>query len=452
MSRAGASSEEGARVTVESMKGRPAPEPQPAAPDLEGLADFAVSTDRDEPVKFVGRVKQIATLKRSLEVGLEHWRRGKPIAWKGASWLFQGAPGAGKTALLSHLGSLKIEDRTTGKHVEANICLLDRKADLYDGLRLEKKVAEAFIPGSARKMEGREAIREGGEASVDIGIAQAGASGHRTTDKPLRAWEDVVREIRESPKKHVPLLLLVDEAQALEDAARNQLMWLHEGTHGLPIVPVFGGLAWSKKRFEALGVSRLSDDRVHTLEALSEAECREAVRFFFGLYRIAGIAREGEKWERVIARESQGWPQHLHIGLKALAKELVVAHGDLERADEAAARKDAALRREQYYQSRLDSSELQSKRHLVAAAIARLGSGSELTVDDLADVIGGIHADAVSRTGSSIRLRLPEGYSGKRFAEAIIRAGVLHEDGDGYLSIPIPSFRAFLTERYPSGQ
>ncbi len=429
-------------------------------PNLRGLKEFSESTDREAPVAFVGRKDQIDSLARDLCNRRRQWQGwggpGFPPAWEGATWLFQGAPGAGKTSLLRRLESLKIEGCSRNKKgdlASVNVCVLTDQTVLHNPRALKKRIADSFIPGAAGMMEGTDAVQAGGGAKAGVRFAGAEASVNaseaKTRQRAGLVWEDFTREVREKPEQYPPLLLMVDEAQALGDEAAPQALWLHQGNDGLPIVPVFGGLAWLEERFGELGISRFSGGRVHTLEALSHDECREAVREFLRIYRVAGVNEAGEKWERRVATDCQGWPQHLQVGLQALAGALVESEGDLKEVDENAAVEGAAKRRKSYYQARLKSMPLQGKRHLTAAVVACLPPGSALTADELADIVTNIHNETVSSGASSV-LRLPEGYSRRQFVKALVKAGILHEDEDGYLSIPIPSFRDFLLEQYPA--
>ncbi len=210
-------------------------------PDIKGLRRFAESTtDREPPPFFVGRKEEIGSLQRDLQYRYHDWVLGKENPWEAQTRLYQGAPGAGKTALLRRLGSLTIQptgdgDNGNGEPVGLNVCLIDEEAVFHNPTRLEKKIAEAFVPGAAREMEGRESVGESGEAGIDLKVARAGAQAHRSTDQPLRIWEEVAREVQEEPALHPPLLLMLDEAQALP-----------------------------------------------------EDECRQAVREFFRIYRVAG--------------------------------------------------------------------------------------------------------------------------------------------------------------------
>ena len=72
-----------------------------SGPDLEGLRSFSEPSDRGATPFFVGRAGEIEDIERVLARALRHAEAGQRSA--GATRLIQGAPGAGKSALLAHL-------------------------------------------------------------------------------------------------------------------------------------------------------------------------------------------------------------------------------------------------------------------------------------------------------------------------------------------------------------
>ena len=70
-------------------------------PDLEGLRFFSEPSDREPAAFFVGRADETEDIERALARALRHAQAGQRSA--GATRLIQGAPGAGKSALLAHL-------------------------------------------------------------------------------------------------------------------------------------------------------------------------------------------------------------------------------------------------------------------------------------------------------------------------------------------------------------
>ena len=419
----------------------PAPQtPVSQTPDLEGLREFATETGRVDPPVFVGRGEFIREFQRDIQTRTRKWYDGKPGPWKGGSWLFQGAPGAGKTALLRELKKITVPN-SVGLYKNPEVCMLKKEA-LNSDTKLESELLSLF-PGNWLG----DLIRE-----IGLRLSLFGGGGEISAEKQAatKAWRRKVKKAMNNPGAFRPLLVMIDEAQEIEDKARAQLGWLHEGTHGLPILPVFGGLAWTRKRFKKLGLSRIDGNRAITLKRLPRNNCLEAVRRFFEKYRVIASPQAKEKWAQAIADDCMGWPQHLHFSLQGMALALIApgVDGNLDRLDEkdlATARQYAKEQRNDYYSDRLDSDSLKGKRYLTAAAAERLARNPKMTEDELGVEIEKIHSLGVSR--KFIRSCLPEGLSGEKFAQGMTHAGILQEDGDGYLSVPIPCFHNYLIEK-----
>ena len=73
-------------------------------PDIEGLRAFVREGDRNRARFFVGRERQIRDIGQIGADAFAGFRSGRPLA--GTTRLIQGAPGAGKTALLSHIAGM----------------------------------------------------------------------------------------------------------------------------------------------------------------------------------------------------------------------------------------------------------------------------------------------------------------------------------------------------------
>ena len=77
-----------------------------AAPDFDALKHFAGLTDREASPFFGGRTDEIATVERALKRIHEKALEDHLCPADGETVLFQGAPGAGKSALLYHLAKV----------------------------------------------------------------------------------------------------------------------------------------------------------------------------------------------------------------------------------------------------------------------------------------------------------------------------------------------------------
>ena len=416
--------------------------PVSQTPDLEGLRDFATKTGRVDPPSFVGRGEFIREFQRDIRTRTQEWYDGKPGPWKGGSWLFQGAPGAGKTALLRELKKITVPN-SIGRPVNPDVCMLKKEA-LNSDTKLESELL-ALFPGNWLG----DLIRE-----IGLRLSLFGGGGEISAEKQAatKAWRRKVKRAMNNPGAFRPLLVMIDEAQEIEDKARAQLGWLHEGTHGLPILPVFGGLAWTRKRFKKLGLSRIDGNRAITLGALPEKHCREAVHRFFEKYRIVASPKAREQWAQAIVEDCMGWPQHLHFSLQGMAIALIApgVDGNLDRLDEKdlkKARQYAEEQRNDYYSDRLDSENLKGNRCLSAVAVSCLrSSGDSASRATMQKKIRKVSGEA-GGMGADHEFALPEETTPGQYVEGMIHAGILHEDKDGYLNIPIPCFHNYLIEK-----
>ena len=409
-----------------------------SVPDIEGLRRFARKGDRQDPPYFAGRTDLIEGLANDLR---DRTKENGKDAWKGATRVYQGAPGAGKTALLS------LFEKTLINGEPVRVCS-PHKVDLKDRKELRKCISDAFYLKGTYLKEWLKRLKEAPktiEGRIDIGLPGVLQIGAGISLPAGKSEAEKWNILKQEAQKYPPVLLMVDEAQNVSDEAKDNLEWLHLGTHGLPIIPVYGGLAWTKDRLDKLGVSRASLNFVFNLERIKPKDCRKAVQAFFDKYGVIGTDAERQEWAALIADECMGWPQHLHVGLQGLAEALVEAGGNLATVNKANALKGGEKRRNRYYKDRLGNPRMEKQRYLAAAAVERLcESGREMTQYELGDEIEDIHTKAVSE--KIARLRLPEGFSGERFANAMLKSGLLHERDNGELFVPIPCFQKFLIE------
>ena len=435
------------------------------SPDIEGLKRFAVSVDRASPFKFAGRTDELEVFYLNLDRLWESWREGDPgeqASWPGEIFLFQGAPGAGKTAMLDRLGFAKAKtpECDLKEHLPPKTPVRVYDLNLEDmecPAEMKRKIARTFFPelDKDKELDGKKTSRKGGGAGFNLGPLTIQWITGTSKELPAAVWEDIEDNIRNFPWGHEPVLVMVDEVQNLGDLAKYSLNWLHKGKHGLPIIPIFGGLAWAEDRLDELLLSRLSDDRVFTLDVLSEAECGQIVDAFYKRFRVSGVAEAGEQWKALLYERSQGWPQHLYVGMKALAKGLARVEGNLAKAmktERKAILEDEEKRRYQYYGRRAKSSRLHGKEILAALAIEICKPDEGLLPSALARVV----RDASKQAEDELsEYALPEGMNGLQFVKDMVRAGILHEyrpvseSGNPmpiHVRVPIPSFRTYLLQ------
>ncbi len=239
-----------------------------------------------------------------------------------------------------------------------------------------------------------------------------------------------------------PIVVTIDEVQVFKSEEVALLFKLHNGKHGLPILAVFAGLAYSQSRLAEERISRfaMSNGRSHvqTLNPLEAGEGAEAVRAMLDGYRIKG--RANSELPDKIGEWSNNWPQHLFHYMAGLAHQLKENNFDLARVDESAVRSFGDGCRMQYYRDRLDNSPIFYCKRLLAKVARLIGPD-------------GCKRGEVFKMLSQRRwakgqylTTMPEGMKPMEFMDAMIIAGMMHRV-DATLTIPIPSFRQYLIDR-----
>ena len=406
---------------------------QDSGPDLEGLKDFIDERDRNRTRFFVGRAKQIADVEGTCDLAFRRFREGSALA--GTTLLMQGAPGAGKTALLKHL-----EDRWSRRAPAQPRALIVDRQRLASPAALAFDIAECLDPAKARLF--RQTMTSGRQAN--LGLVPAGVAGTRTTaTAPPTADFSELRRMFPTEAWERPLCLMVDEIQNLEPAQGTTLEALHLASDGLPIVPVLAGLSNAQEALARHGrISRLAIDSVHTLGCLEPGQPADAVLRMLERFRVEARPAEAERWAGLLEHACDGWPQHLQNGMRALAENLVAVGGALVAVDQAAVLNRTRERREAAYRAR-KSDEMRGAAFLVGSVMASMPADG-LNRHEMIDLI---QARSVHAGGSG--WKLPEGMSAVKFLDHLVSRGALQRREDEKLACPIPSFRRFLMRDRP---
>ena len=417
--------------------------------DLDALKDFAELPDREASPFFGGRADEIETVESALRrirkrVLKGHWR---PAG--GETILFQGAPGAGKSALLHHLVQVW---RNAGQN--APVVVDTELTHFADERTLALRVAEAADPAIAAQFRRSETTHSTSRTDLSGGIPGvvsgpgSAESGHQAASAPAELSLAAVQEALSPSERSVVLFL--DEAQGLDEFAADKVLpvisQLHKGSHGGPFLTVFAGLAYSSAVLGERGISRFSRGHERTLSALSFEEATEIVLRMLAEFRVCGDMELMSRWAQTLANESSGWPQHLHVGMQALVAQLLVAPtpGRLEPVDSqfgSEVLRESTQAREEYYEQRIDEA-LAAAPNLVAETLRRIGRGA-LRADALAHIRDAAQPGLGSKS-------LPKDHDAKMFLDRMIRRGVLQHAPGHKLVCPIPSLRDYV-ERLAKG-
>ncbi len=138
------------------------------------------------------------------------------------------------------------------------------------------------------------------------------------------------------------------------------------------------------------GLSRFADERIVTLEPLTESEAVAALGSVFDAYGFPGTATARAEWTEQLTALSQGWPQHLNR-VAVAAMRVLQDHrtGELGEDALADARTRSRERMERYYAARLEagSAEPEVYRQLAEAAAERDGLLSTPALDALTEAV-----------------------------------------------------------------
>ncbi len=236
---------------------------------------------------------------------------------------------------------------------------------------------------------------------------------------------------------------MVDEIQSVRAGAEHILKSLHLATYGLPVVPLYAGLGNSGDVLDALNLSRLNiGNGVHDIGCLSIGSAIEAVEMM--LVRF-GIDRTGVNvdWPSVIAKRSDGWPQHLHNGMRSLGFELLRIGGRLAHVNA-----DVVEAKEREYRfltyKRRMSPEMEDAGLLVARIMREIPEEG-MTKSAIKGQILRQARPADDPDGEG--LWLPKDMDVEDFFSHLIRKGTLQDMGGYHYHCPIPSLRRFLVQR-----
>ena len=386
----------------------------------KALTKFASEGRCAQPPVFVGRDEVIEDISGAAELAYEKWSSGSIDANDpGLTRLVQGAPGAGKTALLRRLQERWQDGPGSGCPIAVRVSAsaLDSPAEMHGRLREQipttvmEKWGEVLIGGLVKVVPGR---------GSDVLAPAAKAAGKALREKTLASVP-------------VAVVVMVDETQWVEphSAAATALRNLHDGSFGdIPILPVFAGLGYLHSHLQQKGIeiSRYSDDSrcVHTLGVFEDAECRELLKGWLARFEVADSSFEFDRWSEALFRDTQGWPMHTSGFLAALANELAGSRkpANLASADLETARKVAAEDRATYYNGRYRGV-IQANVRWVGSAMAALGANGNLLEEDAITIIRDVGP--------------PDGDASALF-NALVDRGFIQRQGVGLtFACPIPS-------------
>jgi len=379
------------------------------------LQKYIDTKDRITPLFFTGR-------REELTIAYTAFGNLKEGQTKGNTVVFQGAPGAGKTALLEHIKDMLAHECDSAK-IEASLIGQPHEA-LFE-------VLKQIEPDTAETLRKSHQITKHGD--VHLGVGSGGVSSSSTsTPKDITT----LYRLMDERKSNKPLVLFLDEAQNangdLPDGKSSILQQLHEGDVG-KVTLIAGGLSDTSTNLNRLGISRLSFGNITTLQPLHETEVMTSLEAFVNNedFCIDQNGCDVAPLKQLVINESMGWPQHLTNTLQAIGEELIVAGGQLAECDINAIQQRSQVRREDYYMRRAEA----IPKLLLYEVVSTIPKGQ--SVKEYA-----VH-EAVERAYKNyplINQKLPY----EKAFYMLVHRGVLQEDTTGNLTIPIPSMHDYI--------
>lgn len=271
------------RPTTLLRAGRKSAQIRLAMSDDQHITEHVID-DRGEAAHFHGRTRirnKVQELLKRVDQGVS----------PGTCVLIEGAPGAGKTALLQKIVSEAPENW---------LVLHLKPGDLGDKERMSNILGWDYVT-----------VRQ---KSWDFTPKGIGRSGSKILAGLPRTM-DVINAF--ARKEHSTLLFVLDEIQRISKIERTDtrqevadtMEALINGELSGKIVLLAGGLEHSSQAIRDVGASRLRGGATERIGRLSEKSTRAVVGGW--LSDIDDLEEHLPNAIEVIARESHGWPQHI---------------------------------------------------------------------------------------------------------------------------------------------
>ncbi len=401
----------------------------------EALEDFVNATDGDTPPVYIGREDILSRIEGYASAT---WKgRGTPIHGVGkATTIVQGAPGAGKSALMKELKARSTE-------IRAHLPNQSRVVTFSSQQLLSNLTGVLRTIGLAAgwPSEGWRDVSAHFDLNVDMEVFRAGGGLSWLKSEPARYDSlDQLAERFPATKWQGPVIVCIDEAQNLtEDGTAPHALFLHaihDGLSTLPLSLVLGGLSDTADVVNRMGLTRVGVREVRALATDPDrdgyTEVTDLMLSFCGHFGVDTAGQDGGLL--ALAVPCEGWPRHLHHALQALGRGLLETAGDLTAVNWPRIRREASDSRLEYYHLQ-QSPDMDEARILVAEIMQRFHNG--MRRNDITDII---QRSVQEHPG----LHLPENMTAMAFRDHLLHQGAMHMGTDKTFSCPIPSFRSFL--------
>ncbi len=325
----------------------------------------------------------------------------------GTTFLVQGAPGAGKSALLHQM--CKESDRWAVARIGTQA--------LWDPAAMTQALGKSYTV--------RRNLSGGVDAKVIHGDAAKEVAGDASAGEVL---------CHLAP--YGGMILVLDEAQKLRkiltqnaEAATDTLDAIHNGELGKPVILAAAGLGTTKGILKNLDISRFKRGCVHQIEALGP-QAEQAV--IHDWLTIAGGAKgDVVPWIDAIAEKSHGWPQHVICYALCAKDVLKQTEGEMSSAalDEVFALGDQD--RAAYYEGRVEGMPAEDIK-IVAQVFSTKSVGDAIYKKEWIDALRAVQSDKVA----------------EEMFNDLLHRGVIAQTSGGLYQSPIPSFHRWIVQNF----
>ncbi len=325
--------------------------------------------------------------------------------------LIQGAPGAGKTALLEEMALDALKKRWGV--VEINF------DDLYNPVHMTQTLGKPYV--SSKQTSIRADLKLLGVEHLEE-VAGAASVSH------------VLEKI--NPRRG--LLLILDEAQHVGDfenipdkkiQVTSTLKRIHNGKFPYPVILLAAGLGQTEESFRLHGVSRFKGGCFVELGALDKVAESAVIKDW--LIKEGGAKGDPGPWMDEIAQKTHGWPQHITAYGDAAAKQIQNDRGEMTTEGLDIVYQVGDERREAYYKQRAKGIS-GKERCILAKLIQNIPPEKGIDKQDIESILLQEYGD--QDKVSSLFKR-------------VVERGIFHSQDEVY-NIPIPSMRGWLISNY----
>ncbi|MDE2645462.1 MAG: ATP-binding protein, partial [Bacteroidota bacterium] len=319
--------------------------------DISNVDDYVA--DRGPARYFHGRKRVLDNFDKLVKESME--------AQGGSTFLIQGAPGAGKTALLEEIAIDALGNQWNV--FEINL------GDLYNPAQMAQTLGKPYV---SRKQT---AIKADAKVLATERIKEV-------------AGDSSVSRVLEKMNPSQGVLLILDEAQRIAGfagsphtiAVMDILDNLHNGKFNHPTILLVAGLGRTKTAFRSLGISRFKGGCFVELGALGKEAERAVIRDW--LIKEGGAKGDPTTWIDAIAQKTHGWPQHITAYADAAVKQVKINHGEMTPEGLEVVYQSGMERREAYYHQRAEEIS-RKERCSLARLVKNVSIGDGLDKEDI---------------------------------------------------------------------